>query len=111
MPQANWAKSEIDGYVLLDANVIWTPNKHLELMLAGQNLLNSSQQQYRSEYSTPGTEIERGGYGKLTWKFLDASNRGRQPVSATKAGEPSRCLPREEWREQASMPHQACFYD
>nr|WP_321466197.1 hypothetical protein [uncultured Desulfobulbus sp.] len=69
MTQADWGKGKIDSYVVLDANLIWTPNKHLELMLAGQNLLSSSQLQYRSEYSTPGTEIERGVYGKLTWKF------------------------------------------
>lgn len=59
----------IDGYFGLDANVIWTPNRHLELMLAGQNLLNSSQVEYRAEYSTPTTAIERGVYGKLTWRF------------------------------------------
>jgi len=69
MEQVGWPKVIIDGYVLLDANLIWTANEHLEVMIAGQNLTNSSQLQYRSEYSTPATEIERGVYGKLTWKF------------------------------------------
>ena len=59
----------IDAYCLLDANLIWTPNKHLEVMLAGQNLTNSGQLQYLSEYSTPATEIDRGVYGKVTWRF------------------------------------------
>jgi len=59
----------IDAYWLLDANLIWTPNRHLEVMLAGQNLANSGQLQYLSEYSSPAAEIERGVYGKLTWRF------------------------------------------
>jgi len=67
--QQPWLAIEIDDYFLFDANLVWTPNRHLELMLAGQNLVNSGQLQYRSEYSTPATEIERGVYGKLTWRF------------------------------------------
>jgi len=59
----------LDAYCLFDANLIWTPSKHLEVMLAGQNLTNSGQLHYLSEYSTPATEIERGVYGKLTWRF------------------------------------------
>jgi hypothetical protein len=38
-------------------------------MLAGQNLTNSGQLHYLSEYSTPATEIERGVFGKVTWRF------------------------------------------
>jgi hypothetical protein len=38
-------------------------------MLAGQNLLNSSQFQYFAELMTPPTEIERVIYGKVTWSF------------------------------------------
>lgn len=67
--QQPWLALELEDYLLLDANLIWTPTRHLELMLAGQNLINSGQLQYRSEYSTPATEIERGVYGKLTWRF------------------------------------------
>ncbi|WP_319586938.1 TonB-dependent receptor [uncultured Desulfobulbus sp.] len=59
----------LDAYCLFDANLIWTPNKNLEVMLAGQNLTNSGQLHYLSEYSTPATEIERGVYGKVTWRF------------------------------------------
>lgn len=59
----------IDAYCQLDVNLIWTPNKQLEVMLAGQNLTNSGQLQYLSEYSTPATEIDRGVYGKVTWRF------------------------------------------
>jgi iron complex outermembrane receptor protein len=59
----------IDAYFLLDANLIWKPRKGLEVMLAGQNLLNSSQLQYTSELITPPTKIDRGVYGKVTWNF------------------------------------------
>ncbi len=59
----------IDSYFLLDLNLVWKPKKDLEIMLAGQNLLNSSQLQYIAEFITPPTEIERGFYGKVTWRF------------------------------------------
>ncbi len=59
----------IDSYFLFDANLIWTPTKNLEVMLAGQNLLEPSRLQYALEVATPPTEIERGVYAKLTWRF------------------------------------------
>ncbi|WP_043770162.1 TonB-dependent receptor plug domain-containing protein [Desulfobulbus propionicus] len=59
----------LDAYTLLDANLIWTPFRELEVMLAGQNLLDDGQVRYLSEYQTPATEIERGVYGKVTWRF------------------------------------------
>ncbi len=59
----------IDAYFLLDANLIWKPKKDLEVMFAGQNLLNSNQLEYVSELITPPTEIERGFFGKVTWRF------------------------------------------
>ena len=59
----------IDDYFLLDANIIWTPQENLEVMLSGQNLLTDSQFQYLSEMLVPPTEIERGVYLKLTYRF------------------------------------------
>lgn len=59
----------VDEYLTLDANVVWRPMDKLELMLVGQNLLNSSHLEYVSEFSTPLTEIERSVYGKLTYRF------------------------------------------
>lgn len=59
----------LDDYFQLDANIIWTPIDNLEVMLAGQNLLNESQLQYLSENLTPPTEIERGVYLKMTYTF------------------------------------------
>ena len=63
------APRPIDSYFLLDLNLIWKPTRNLEVMLAGQNLLNSSQLEYVAEFLTPPTEIERGVYAKLTWRF------------------------------------------
>ncbi len=59
----------VDAYLTLDANVSWRPVENLELMLVGQNLLNSSHLEYVSEFSTPMTEIERSVYGKMTYHF------------------------------------------
>jgi iron complex outermembrane receptor protein len=63
------SKTIVDAYLTLDANVSWRPAENLELMLVGQNLLNSSHLEYVSEFSTPLTEIERSVYGKLTYYF------------------------------------------
>jgi iron complex outermembrane receptor protein len=59
----------VDDYFVFNANLIWTPTKNLELMLAGQNLTDSGQLQYISEFQAPAMEIERSVYGKLTWRF------------------------------------------
>ncbi len=58
----------LDTYFLVDANLIWTPRKDIEEMLAGQNLTSDGQLEYLSEHSTPPTEIDRGVYGKVTWR-------------------------------------------
>lgn len=52
-----------------DANLVYKPLKNVEIMLAGQNLLNSSQLEYVAELITPATEIERLIYAKVTWSF------------------------------------------
>ena len=59
----------LDDYVIFDANVTWAVTKNIEFMLAGQNLLEDRQLQYASEYTTAPTAIERGFYGKVTWRF------------------------------------------
>lgn len=60
---------QVDDCFTLDANLIWKPRKDLEIMLAGQNLFNSSQLEYVAELITPPTEIERSVYMKITWNF------------------------------------------
>ncbi len=63
------AERPIDATTNLSVNLIWKPRPTLECMLSGQNLLNSSQLYYYSEHLTPPTEIERGVFGKITWRF------------------------------------------
>ncbi|MGI6656476.1 MAG: TonB-dependent receptor plug domain-containing protein [Desulfobulbus sp.] len=60
---------KIDGYVSLDANLIWTPTPNLELMLGGRNLFDSGRKEYAYELYLPPVEIRRSVFGKLTWKF------------------------------------------
>ena len=60
---------QVDSYVALDANIVWKPVENLELMLVGQNLLDSQHQEFVDEFFTPAIEIGRSVYAKLTWKF------------------------------------------
>lgn len=59
----------LDDYFIFDANITWCITDNIELMIAGQNLFEERQLQYASEYTTPPTAIERGFYGKVTWRF------------------------------------------
>ena len=59
----------LDDYFIFDANITWCITDNIEFMVAGQNLFEQRQLQYASEYSTPPTAIERGFYGKVTWRF------------------------------------------
>ncbi len=66
---AYYAEIIVEDYVALDLNLIWTPIEQLELMLVGQNLLESHHLEYVHEYFIPATEIGQSVYAKLTWKF------------------------------------------
>lgn len=60
---------EIDSYLTLDARLAWRPMPALELSVVGQNLLESSHQEYVMEnYGLP-TEVPRSVYGKITYRF------------------------------------------
>jgi iron complex outermembrane receptor protein len=60
----------VPSYFTLDLKLAWRPVKNLELALVGQNLLENGHQEFRAEqFSTQVYEVERGVYGKLTWKF------------------------------------------
>jgi iron complex outermembrane receptor protein len=59
----------VSSQFYLDANLSYKPLKNIEIMLAGQNLLNSSQLQYVAELLAPPTEIDRVVYAKVTWSF------------------------------------------
>jgi iron complex outermembrane receptor protein len=60
---------DIDDYLTLDIRLAWRPADNWELSLVGQNLLESSHLEFVQEsYALP-IEVERGVYGKITWRF------------------------------------------
>jgi iron complex outermembrane recepter protein len=60
----------VPSYFTLDLKLAWRPVKNLELALVGQNLLENRHQEFRPEqFSTQVYEMQRGFYGKLTWRF------------------------------------------
>ena len=63
-------KISIPGYITLDARLAWKPVKSLEIALVGQNLLHNHRPEFRPELiNTAQTEMPRGVYGKVTWRF------------------------------------------
>jgi iron complex outermembrane recepter protein len=60
----------VPGYWSLDMRLAWRPVKNLELALVGQSLLEKQHQEFRPEqFSRQVYEVERGVYGKVTWRF------------------------------------------
>lgn len=60
----------VDAYTDLDIRLGWSPRENLALEIVGQNLLDSSRQEYETSIlSTVASGSERGVYGSVTWKF------------------------------------------
>jgi iron complex outermembrane recepter protein len=59
------------SYVTLDFGLAWHPHSDVELALVGQNLLDSPHPEQAFVFSSSGipSEVERGLYGKATWRF------------------------------------------
>jgi iron complex outermembrane recepter protein len=57
------------GYVTLDLRAAWHLYQDIELSLVGQNLLAPNHLEYVSENQSLPTAINRGMYGKISWKF------------------------------------------
>lgn len=62
-------QGRISRYLTLDARLAWRPHQDLELSLVGQNLLNSHHLEFVQESFTLPTEVQRGVYGKVAWRF------------------------------------------
>lgn len=61
---------EVSSYANLDARLAWKVLDNLELSIVGQNLLQDQHLEFRPDFlSTPATEVQRGVYGKVVWKF------------------------------------------
>ncbi len=59
----------VDDYQSLDVRLGWRPAPAWELSLVGQNLLEESHLEFVPEFGTLATEVERGVYGKVAWRF------------------------------------------
>lgn len=60
----------VDDYLTMDIRLAWLPRENLEFSLVGRNLLEDSHLEYAPSFiNTVPTEVERGVYGKVTWRF------------------------------------------
>jgi iron complex outermembrane receptor protein len=60
----------IASYLELDLRLAWRPRNDLELSLVGQNLLQAHHLEFsRTFVDEQRTEVDRGFYGKVTWRF------------------------------------------
>jgi iron complex outermembrane receptor protein len=61
---------DVGSYVTADVRAAWKPRPDLELSLVGQNLLQPRHLEMSAQLiRVPHAEVERGVYGKVTWKF------------------------------------------
>jgi len=60
----------VEGYTDLSLRLGWRPSDDLEISVVGHNLLDESHKEFEASFlNTVPTEIERGVYGKVTWRF------------------------------------------
>ncbi|MHC1741907.1 MAG: TonB-dependent receptor plug domain-containing protein [Syntrophobacteraceae bacterium] len=61
---------DVSSYANMDVRLAWKALKNLEFSIVGQNLLQDQHLEFRPDFlSTPATEVQRGVYGKVLWKF------------------------------------------
>jgi iron complex outermembrane receptor protein len=59
----------VSSYVTADARLSWRPNGHLEVSLVGENLLSRQHFEQGSALFAVASEVPRGFYGTVTWRF------------------------------------------
>jgi iron complex outermembrane recepter protein len=59
----------VAAYVTADIRLSYRPTANLELSLVGQNLLDDRHPEQASLIGAPTTEVPRGFYGRITWRF------------------------------------------
>jgi iron complex outermembrane receptor protein len=60
----------VSDYTTMDIRFAWKPRKWLELDVVGQNLLENHHPEFKPEFiDTLSTEVERGVYGSVTFRF------------------------------------------
>jgi iron complex outermembrane receptor protein len=63
---------QVPSYITMDLRLAWRPRKHLELAVVGQNLLEDHHWEYAGNSAISpayATEVPRGVYGTLTWRY------------------------------------------
>jgi iron complex outermembrane recepter protein len=63
---------DVPSYISMDLRLGWRPQKHLELAVVGQNLLNNQHQEFGSNMDslyTPVTYVPRGVYGTVAYRY------------------------------------------
>ncbi|MEK7793769.1 MAG: TonB-dependent receptor [Candidatus Hydrogenedentota bacterium] len=61
---------DVEDYLTMDLRLGWQPNENLELSIVGQNLLQPGHTEFQSTFVTSlPTQVERGVFGKVTWRF------------------------------------------
>jgi len=61
---------QIPSYVSVDLRLAWRPCKDLEVAIVGQNLLDDRHPEFQSAFiPTERIEMQRGVYGKVTWRY------------------------------------------
>ena len=60
---------QVPAYTALDLALVWFAAPGLELSLVGQNLLDSHHPEQLVVANGAGTEVERGYYAKLRWRY------------------------------------------
>ncbi|MEY2408376.1 MAG: iron complex outerrane recepter protein [Verrucomicrobiota bacterium] len=58
----------VPSYITVDVRAAWRPVPNLELAVVGQNLAAKQHREFGAPTATT-AEVERGVYGKLTWRF------------------------------------------
>lgn len=66
----NLPAHKIGSYLEMDLSLRWKPRENVEVSLFGQNLLDKHHPEFPgSLFGLPLTEVERGVYTKMQWKF------------------------------------------
>ncbi|MFH1741373.1 MAG: TonB-dependent receptor [bacterium] len=60
---------DIPGYERVDVRLGWKPSETLEACIGGYNLLDDRHPEGRGEFIGVATEVDRGVYGKLVFRF------------------------------------------
>jgi iron complex outermembrane receptor protein len=59
----------VPAYITADVRISYQINDRMEFSLVGQNLLDNQHPEQAVAFFETQTEVPRGFYGKLTWRF------------------------------------------